>query len=84
MSYNLNTLICEVYRGEIVVEKFKLPKVPKRVETTNKCVRFPNTIIELVEEVTAGTDCTFTAFVIEATRVAAVNLKEEMEKQKDK
>ncbi len=66
------------------MEKFKVPKIPKRVETTNKCIRFPNSIIELVDEVITGTDCTFTAFVIEATRVAAVNVKEEMDQKEDK
>lgn len=56
------------------MKKFKIPSVPP---TTNKCIRFPNDIIEEVEKAIEGTDCTFTAFVIEAVRVALENLKEE-------
>ena len=53
--------------------KFQLPKVPG---TTQKNVRFPNDIIEGVEEAIRGTDVTFSAFVIEATRLALEDLKE--------
>ncbi|MBQ1393032.1 MAG: hypothetical protein IIY81_05750 [Lachnospiraceae bacterium] len=56
------------------MKKFKIPNVPP---TTNKCIRFPNDIIEEVENVIVGTNCTFSAFVIEAVRVALENLKEE-------
>lgn len=56
------------------MKKFKIPAIPP---TTNKCVRFPNNIIEDVEESIKGTTCTFTAFVIEAVKVALENLKEE-------
>ena len=56
------------------MSKFKLPKPPK---STTKSVRFPNEIIEEVETAIQGTECTFTAFVVEATRVALENLKEE-------
>ncbi len=45
--------------------------------TTNKCIRFPNNIIEEVESVIKGKDCTFSAFVIEAVKVALANLREE-------
>ena len=58
------------------MRKFKIPSVPP---TTNKCVRFPNDVLEQVEEAIKGTDCTFTAFVVEAVRVALENLKEENE-----
>lgn len=60
--------------GERMTKKFKLPAVPK---TTQKNVRFPNDIIEQVEQAIRGTDVTFSAFVIEATRVALENLREE-------
>lgn len=53
---------------------FKIPSVPM---TTQKTVRFPNDILEEVEEVIKGKDCTFSAFVIEAVRVALDNLNEE-------
>lgn len=56
------------------MKKFKIPSIPP---TTNKCIRFPNNIIEEVENVIEGKDCTFTAFVVEAVRVALENLKEE-------
>ncbi len=56
------------------MKKFKIPSIPP---TTNKCIRFPNNIIEEVENVIEGKDCTFTAFVVEAVKVALENLKEE-------
>lgn len=56
------------------MKKFKIPSVPS---TTNKCIRFPNDVIEQVEDAIRGKDCTFTAFVIEAVRVALENLNEE-------
>ena len=54
---------------------FKIPSVPP---TTMKCVRFPNDVIEDVETLIVGKDCTFSAFVVEAVRVAveAVRLEE--------
>lgn len=55
------------------MKKFKIPSVPP---TTNKCIRFPNDIIESVEEAITGKDCTFTAFVVEAVKTALENLKE--------
>ncbi|MBR4857886.1 MAG: hypothetical protein IKU08_01735 [Clostridia bacterium] len=58
------------------MKKFQIPAVPP---TTNKCIRFPNNIIEEVEQAIEGKQCTFTAFVVEAVRVALENLKEENE-----
>ena len=55
------------------MKKFKIPSVPP---TTNKCIRFPNDIIDQVEASIKGTNCTFTAFVVEAVRVALDNLQE--------
>jgi len=54
--------------------KFKIPKNPP---TTNKSVRFPNDMIEEIEGYIRGTDCTFSAFVVEAVRVALESLNEE-------
>ena len=54
-------------------KKFKLPAVPK---TTQKNVRFPNDVNTRVEDAIKGTEVTFSAFVIEAPRVALENLKE--------
>ncbi|MCI9166355.1 MAG: hypothetical protein HFF65_11615 [Oscillospiraceae bacterium] len=52
-------------------------KIPQMYTTTNKTIRFPDNVIAEVEEAIRGTNCNFSAFVIEATRVALENLKEE-------
>jgi len=57
-----------------MARKFKLPVTPR---STPKNIRFPNNVIEGVEEAIRGTDVTFSAFVIEATRVALENLQED-------
>lgn len=54
--------------------KFRIPITPS---TTNKCIRFPNNVIEDVEKAITGKDCSFSAFVIEAVRVALENLEDE-------
>ena len=54
--------------------KFKIPKPPG---STNKSIRFPNDVIEQVEAAIQGKDCTFSAFVVEAVRVALESLEEE-------
>ena len=51
---------------------FKIPVSPK---STQRSVRFPNDVIEKVEEVIRGKDCSFSAFVVEATRSALEQLK---------
>ncbi len=56
------------------MKKFKIPQIP---QTTSKSIRFPNDVIDEVESVLVGTVCTFSAFVVEAVRVALENLKEE-------
>ena len=61
------------YIGDCM-KTFKIPSVPP---TTSKSIRFPNDLIEEVEEVIKGKNCTFTAFVIEAVRVALENVKED-------
>lgn len=70
---NLFFMACEV-----IIKPFHIPKIPA---TTNKSIRFPNDVIEQVEEAIRGTDCTFSAFVVEATRVALENLKEQQDFQ---
>ena len=72
-AYNIQ-LYCEVY----IIEKFKIPMVPT---TTNKCIRFPDNIIDEIEKAIVGKQCTFTAFVIEAVKVALLNLEEERNKK---
>ena len=57
----------------ITMKNFKIPSIP---QTTNKCIRFPNDVIEYVENAIRGKNCTFSAFVIEAVKVALSNLEE--------
>lgn len=66
-----------VLRKGDTMRKFKIPSVPP---TTSKCIRFPNDVIEAVEAEIKGKQCTFTAFVVEAVRVALDNLAEEQKK----
>ena len=54
--------------------KFKIPKTPS---STNKSIRFPNDLIERVEDAIRGQDCTFSAFVVEAVRVSLENLQDD-------
>ena len=56
------------------MKKFRIPSIPP---TTNKSIRFPNDIIDKVEKSIQGKNCTFTAFVVEAVRVALENIEEE-------
>ena len=56
------------------MKKFKIPISP---HATNKCIRFPDDVIEEVENSIRGMDCTFSAFVVEAVRVALENLRED-------
>ena len=56
------------------MRKFKIPKVPV---SASKSIRFPVEVIEQVEAAIRGKDCTFTAFVVEAVRVALDNLRED-------
>lgn len=51
---------------------FRIPKIPT---TTQKCIRFPNDIIDKVEKNIVGLDCTFSAFVIEAVKNALEDLE---------
>ena len=60
--------------GDRMPKKFKLPAEPG---TTPKNIRFPNYVIGEVEEAIRGTKISFSAFVIEATKVALENLREE-------
>ncbi len=53
--------------------KFQIPDTPP---TVNKTIRFPGDVVEAVEKVTQGKNCTFSAFVIAAVRTALDELKE--------
>jgi len=54
--------------------KFTIPTTPP---TTNKTIRFPNNVVEQVEEQIKGKDCTFSAFVIAAVKAALEDLSKE-------
>ena len=53
--------------------KFRIPTIPP---TVNKTIRFPTDVVEEVEAVLQGKECTFSAFVIAAVRAALEDLKE--------
>lgn len=63
------------------MKKFKIPSIPP---TTSKCIRFPNDIIDEVENAIKGKSCTFTAFVVEAVRIALENIAEETNSEESK
>lgn len=65
----------------MVMPGFRIPKIPA---TTNKTIRFPNDVIEKVEEALVGQDCTFSAFVIAAVRNALEQLEEQADKKEMK
>ena len=55
---------------------FRIPKIPT---TTSKSIRIPDEMIARVEDAIRGKDCTFSAFVVEAVRVALEDLEEKTE-----
>ena len=70
INIKCNTIIKEAN----TMRKFKIPVTPK---TSTKTIRFPDTTIKRIEDAIKGTDCSFSAFVIEACNVALDNLDEE-------
>ena len=69
MYYEKNESKCGDY-----MKKFQIPITPP---TTSKSIRFPNDIIDQVESMIVGKDCTFTAFVVEAVRIALEDIDNE-------
>ncbi len=55
------------------MSNFKIPIIPS---TTQRSVRFPNSLIDAVEDAIRGKETTFSAFVVAATRHAIDELKE--------
>ena len=51
--------------------KFRIPSTPP---TVNKTIRFPSDVVNEVENVIQGKECTFSAFVIAAVRAALDDL----------
>lgn len=58
------------------MSKFKIPVIPS---TSQRSIRFPNDLIEEVENAIEGKQTTFTAFIVAATRHAIEELKETKE-----
>ena len=56
------------------MSNFKIPSTPP---TVNKTIRFPDDIVETIENVIQGKNCTFSAFVIAAVRAALEDLEQE-------
>ena len=52
-------------------------QIPEPTTSSNKSIRFPDELVAQVDQAIQGTDCTFSAFVVEAVRVALENLQEE-------
>ena len=55
------------------MNKFKIPTTPS---TTNKTIRFPNDLVDAIEQAIKGKECTFSAFVIAAVRMAIEDIEE--------
>lgn len=59
------------------MSKFQIPNLPP---TTNKTIRFPNNIIERVENAIMSSNCTFSAFVVASVRMALEDLEQEKDR----
>lgn len=57
-------------------------QIPSRPPTVNKTIRFPSDVVEEVEKAIQSKDCTFSAFVIAAVRMALEELQETEKKDK--
>lgn len=51
-------------------------KIPTPMNSINKTIRFPINVVEDVEDLIKGTNCTFSAFVIEAVKSAVNYIKD--------
>lgn len=60
------------------MKDFEIPNIP---QTTNKCIRFPNDLIEEIEDIICDKETTFSSFVIAATRYVVDELKEKKNKE---
>lgn len=56
------------------MSKFKIPIIPS---TTQRSVRFPNNLIEDVENAIKGKETTFSAFIVAATQHAIDELNQQ-------
>ena len=58
---------------------FRIPNIPK---TTNKTIRIPNDLVEGVEQAIQGKECTFSAYVVAAIRIALEEVAEQQKRDK--
>ena len=58
------------------MSNFKIPIIPS---TTQRSIRFPNDLIDDVENAIKGKQTTFTAFIVAATRHAIDELKDNID-----
>lgn len=52
-------------------------KIPSQQPIVQKTIRFPEDLVEEIEGIIRGKNCSFTAFVVEAVRVVVEELKEQ-------
>ena len=64
----------QMYYEVIRVAKFEIPSTPP---TINKTIRFPSDVVDKVEQLIQGKNCTFSAFVIAAVRAALDDIEKE-------
>lgn len=62
------------------MQNFKIPSVPR---TTIKSVRFPQDVVQQVEQQICGTDCTFSAFVVHAVRFAIEDMAHQHQEKEE-
>ena len=55
------------------MKKFKIPVPPT---STLKTIRFPDELIDDINKAIEGTECSFSAFVVEACKLAIEDLNE--------
>ena len=60
-----------MYCEERFMGRFQIPSTPP---TINKTIRFPSDVVEEVEKAIQSRNCTFSAFVIAAVRMALEDL----------
>lgn len=70
--YRLNAI--QMHCEEMSMGRFQIPSTPP---TVNKTIRFPSDVVEEVEKAIQGKDCTFSAFVIAAVRMALEEIKKD-------
>ena len=74
--WNAQYNTCKTIALQVRIDSMGKFKIPENPPTVNKTIRFPYDVVENVEEVIQGRDCTFSAFVIAAVRKALEDLKE--------